>query len=982
MPVTLKNGRILSDLEVQQLNNANQNIVSGKPGQDDAKNVDFAKSQGWTPTVVEQKPADTTFFPGEKTQEQLQAEADAAQQKAGDEALNKGALEAPNPELNKPVTTPVQNFVKMKSPDGTYATVDKNDPEYDRLVAQGYTMTTEVSNAEDQMAADNQKKLAENTAKEVATAKTTEKPKEQTPAEVAAAALVNGGAKDVAGAGVAGVAEIVKDTTKELEYANTYKSQNGSLPTQAQINQAVYGSQTPKFAKTIVDSAIINKVDQSGFDSLSGTEVDALAKSMATGGVSLADSITLMSAQTKVPESVRQAFFDSLGLTKLEQEAFNAPGEDMQTLYDSKYKELDLKSKQNDIAKAKEDMKNELVEAGENPFLDATKRQGRAQMITDRYQNKIDRLTTEYNNGIDQVNQYITNHLATQQNAQAKLTYMQSKAEKMLSGYEVDLQNEVLKRFLPSYMKESATASSISAEKTLKDKLTIDKGYSEVTGWDQNDINNAINKGVKVVKVGNSVYIDQSDYLKSQEGKYEITYDPLTGARMIFNTKTGGFGVGGDNNNGTVDIAGTSNAGIPGGATGKTVTVNGVTFDIGTYATDPKHEAGVSSILSKIGKMETVDDINKYIKSVSPESPVTGEMIAKASEENNIPWEIQMAMMQQDSNFADPRMNDQGKISPVGARQRAYRTFNPGNVGNVDSGANVNRKDWQSGVNALAQNLAKRIVGPTAPKTEIGGSKATPQVQQIAQEVVEGSRSMDTLKTYPDAIQNAINTEIVRLNKEKAGQETETNPDLLLIKNSAGKKSLSVGGLSIQTGIEKTMQTFNQFEDLSNYMDKIKTGPISGLINQNPYSKTGAEVKAMITGLIPGLARGTYGEVGVLTDADIENYKKTVPNLSTPESAKNFVLAMTSKMLTNSLKNKLTTAAKSGWDVSQFTTDLQSLEERSQNMLIQQQLKQEQKITEKANKKNKSVFEQMTGKSQEKGQKKNTIDLGSLDFKF
>jgi hypothetical protein len=68
-----------------------------------------------------------------------------------------------------------------------------------------------------------------------------------------------------------------------------------------------------------------------------------------------------------------------------------------------------------------------------------------------------------------------------------------------------------------------------------------------------------------------------------------------------------------------------------------------------------------------------------------------------------------MAIMREDSNFADPRINWKGETSPEGLRQRAYRTHNPGNVGNVDSGANKDFNTWQDGVNAVAENLHKRI---------------------------------------------------------------------------------------------------------------------------------------------------------------------------------------------------------------------------------------------------------------------------------
>jgi len=41
---------------------------------------------------------------------------------------------------------------------------------------------------------------------------------------------------------------------------------------------------------------------------------------------------------------------------------------------------------------------------------------------------------------------------------------------------------------------------------------------------------------------------------------------------------------------------------------------------------------------------------------------------------------------------------------------RAARTFNPGNVGNVDSGSNINWGSWQNGLDALARNISRRSI--------------------------------------------------------------------------------------------------------------------------------------------------------------------------------------------------------------------------------------------------------------------------------
>lgn len=68
------------------------------------------------------------------------------------------------------------------------------------------------------------------------------------------------------------------------------------------------------------------------------------------------------------------------------------------------------------------------------------------------------------------------------------------------------------------------------------------------------------------------------------------------------------------------------------------------------------------------------------------------------------------------------------------------------------------------------------------------------------------------------------------------------------------------------------------------------------------------------------MARGVYGEVGVLTDADIQNYAKTIPNLTSTEDVNNAILAMTLDTIAGGYKKQLRTLAASGRDVSGFVS--------------------------------------------------------------
>src|SRR5690606_37317375 len=53
--------------------------------------------------------------------------------------------------------------------------------------------------------------------------------------------------------------------------------------------------------------------------------------------------------------------------------------------------------------------------------------------------------------------------------------------------------------------------------------------------------------------------------------------------------------------------------------------------------------------------------------------------------------------------------------------------------------------------------------------------------------------------------------------------------------------------------------------------------PIKGWIaSRDPWNTDAQEINAIIQGAVPNLARGIFGEVGVLTDKDIELYRKTL----------------------------------------------------------------------------------------------------------
>ena len=128
--------------------------------------------------------------------------------------------------------------------------------------------------------------------------------------------------------------------------------------------------------------------------------------------------------------------------------------------------------------------------------------------------------------------------------------------------------------------------------------------------------------------------------------------------------------------------------------------------------------------------------------------------------------------------------------------------------------------------------------------------------------------------------------------------------------------------------LSKFWQVLSQLPDIQKLISKQKTWPVIGkLKSMNPYDTDAQILKAQLNSLIPNLARWVYGEVWVLTDADVRQYAKTIPNLESTEDVNKWVLAMTLKTIANGYKAKLQNMAAWWFDVSGYSgiyDDLQS----------------------------------------------------------
>jgi hypothetical protein len=135
-------------------------------------------------------------------------------------------------------------------------------------------------------------------------------------------------------------------------------------------------------------------------------------------------------------------------------------------------------------------------------------------------------------------------------------------------------------------------------------------------------------------------------------------------------------------------------AGGPITGTGPTCYIIAGGYNIAPYATAPTHEAVVQQVYNALANQDfsSAANITQYMQRAAPATPLTGAMILNSAQNFNIDPKLLVALMQVDSSLG---------TAGIGAR-----TFNPGNVGNTDTGATQNYGNWQSGVDAVANWLS------------------------------------------------------------------------------------------------------------------------------------------------------------------------------------------------------------------------------------------------------------------------------------
>ena len=582
----------------------------------------------------------------------------------------------------------------------------------------------------------------------------------------------------------------------------------------------------------------------------SDLEIQNILKLAGEAGIGATDAMTMVDNYNALTTDERNKIKDQLGISDVVASAFKVPEQNTTDYYNKAYAASDLPTiKQNiskldeTIAKRRADLATAVEDLQNNPWLSQASRTGRLGILNDKATADINNLTTQRQQYLDQYDKGVT------------------AIESDLTRYSTQLESDrTINAAKLNYLLNEAEKQATT---TASDKKTANLKYLPE-------------------------YLKGAATTNAAKTAYELEKARLENLKLQQET-----GQTGETTNAEGSYTNISQ-GVVGG------------YDISSYATDPNHEKSVQGILTGIGKFNTVADIDSYIKSRYPNSPITGQMIANAAGKYGVSWEMMTAMMQQDS--------------ALGTAGKGARTFNPGNVGNDDSGNIRNYGNWQSGVDAVGEWLSRHKSTAAAA----GGEGYNANQLATAQSIMAPGSTL-TIDKIKQADRPGVEAALSKLR-----ETAKSSGDIYgVMKASAG--GAKVDSTTVQA-LAKFGTSITQITDLKKEIDALKakggTGAFKGQITDRKFwDADTATIRAKLQGSIPTIARGVFGEVGVLTDADIENYKKTIPNIKTPTEAVDRIYQGLLSTINSKILSTYEAYANAGYDVSGFADTYKNLQQ-------------------------------------------------------
>lgn len=209
---------------------------------------------------------------------------------------------------------------------------------------------------------------------------------------------------------------------------------------------------------------------------------------------------------------------------------------------------------------------------------------------------------------------------------------------------------------------------------------------------------------------------------------------------------------------------------------------------------------------------------------------------------------------------------------------------------------------------------------------------------KAAQAIFNGSSTL-TLAQLPQSMRIEVETELGKMR----AQALKSGDIFGAMRATAGGKDVSE---TFMASFEKSASVISQVDQLAGLLTKgkkeaelyaksqgVDASPFTAWWKKkNPWNEDAQGISAAINGIVPNLARGIFGEVGVLTDRDIEQYTKIVPNISQPETTQKVISALLLTNLKKSMENKIKTQIGANRDVSNYIAQYEEITMQLEDM--------------------------------------------------
>lgn len=216
----------------------------------------------------------------------------------------------------------------------------------------------------------------------------------------------------------------------------------------------------------------------------------------------------------------------------------------------------------------------------------------------------------------------------------------------------------------------------------------------------------------------------------------------------------------------------------------------------------------------------------------------------------------------------------------------------------------------------------KAYFDDTNPKNTLEGQKELFGIKaDAAQKTAEARQKFQTaLEDYRQGRIDNRTLMTIRGALERAELSDKAKP-----KTASGMPVQPLGDTELKAirDLKNTAFSINKIRILADSISNLKKGPIAGFFTgKNPYDTELQALDRLVNQTVPSMARGVFGEVGVLTDDDVNRYKKMLASVKDDPTVAKVILDELQEKIASAYNITVDTYSQGGRDVSMFPTGI------------------------------------------------------------